>query len=82
LDGRIVSQVRAQLYPTIRWLWRDMGQSRAALEAAYGADLVAETLAWDASSGGFAVKMLRHLATYGFAATVREIIARIRGVEI
>ena len=81
-DERTIAQICAQLYPTIRWLMRDRGQGRAALEAVYGADLVADTIAWNSSAGGSAKKMLRHLMKYGFSATVREIIARIRGIEI
>ena len=81
-DERTIAQIRAQLYPTIRWLMRDRGQGRAALEAVYGADLVAETIAWDESSGGSLVKMVRHLIKYGVCATVREVAARIRGIEI
>jgi len=81
-DERTIAQIRTQLYPTIRWLMRDMKQPREVLEEAYGADLVAETLAWDASAGGAAVKLLHHLRTYGFAATARELVARLRGEEI
>ena len=81
-DERTIAQIRAQLYPTIRWLMRDRGQGRAALEAVYGADLVAETIAWDESSGGSLVKMVRHLIKFGVCATVREVAARIRGIEI
>ena len=81
-NEQTIAQIRAQLYPTIRWLMRDMGLSREVLEAAYGAELVDETLKWDAAAGGSLVKMVRHLVKYGVGATVREVVARIRGVEI
>jgi len=82
LDERTVAQVRAQLYPTIRWLMRDMGLSQAQAKESFGGDLVAEAVAWDAASGGKLVKLLRHFRTYGFAATARELVARWRGEEI
>ena len=81
-DERTIERIRAQLYPTIRWLMRDRGQSREFLEAAYGAELVEDTLKWDTASGGSLVKMMRHLVKYGVSATVREVAARLRGVEI
>lgn len=81
LAEQTVARVRAQLYPTIRWLMREMGQSCAALEAVYGADLVAETLRWDAAAGGRVRRLLRHLRVYGVAATVREVLGRILGEE-
>jgi len=82
LDERTVAQVRAQLYPTIRWLMRDMGASREMLVQVFGEELVAAAEAWDAAAGGTLVKMLRHFAKYGMAATVREVISRCRGEEI
>ena len=81
LPAQTVARVRAQLYPTIRWLMRDMGQSRPALEAAFGADLVAETLQWDAAAGGPLKRLAHHLATFGLRATVRELAGRLRGVD-
>jgi len=82
LEERTVAQIRAQLYPTIRWLMRDLGLSRERAEEAFGEDLVAKTLAWDAAAGGTFAKLLHHLRTYGFASTVREIAGRLRGCEI
>jgi len=82
IDERTVAQVRAQLYPTVRWLMRDMGASRDALVQAFGEDLVAGAETWDAAAGGTLVKMLCHFVKYGMAATVREVISRCRGEEI
>lgn len=82
LPAATIGKVREQLYPTIRWLLRDMGQSREALEALYGADVVAETVVWDEKGGGFLEKMVRHLVKYGVSATVREVYARLKGLEI
>ncbi len=79
LPAQTVARIRAQLYPTIRWLMRDMGQDRAALEAVYGADLVADTLRWDAAAGGPMKRLARHLLTFGLRATARELAGRLRG---
>lgn len=82
LPDATVEEIRDLLCPTIRWLMRDMGQSRAAVESVYGADLVARTERWDAAAGGAAKRLLRHLRTYGLAATAREVVARLRHEEI
>jgi len=74
--------IRAQIYPTIRWLSRDIGAPRALLCEAFGEDLVAKTESWDAAQGCALVKLLRHLLKYGCGATWREVIGRMKGLEI
>lgn len=74
--------IRAQIYPTIRWLSRDIGAPRALLCETFGEDLVAKTESWDAAQGCALVKLLRHLLKYGCGATWREVVGRMKGLEI
>ena len=82
LPAQTVEDVRDLLCPTVRWLMRDMGQSRESLASVYGEEAVARTLRWDAAAGGAATRLARHLKTYGLAATAREIVARLKHEEI
>jgi len=81
-SAETVAQIRAQLYPTIRWLLRDVGQNAALVESVYGKDLVAATRAWDAASGGTVRKLLHHIRLYGLVATFYELKARAKGVAL
>jgi len=82
VDAQTVAQIRAQLYPTVRWLLRDVGQDASLVESVYGKDLVAATRAWDAASGGTLRKLLHHIRLYGLVATFYELKARVRGVAL
>jgi len=74
--------IRAQLYPTVRWLSRDKGAPRDLLAETFGEELVRKAEAWDAEQGCALVKLLRHLLKYGCGATVREVVGRVKGLEI
>ena len=81
MSADTVGRVRDQICPTVRWLMRDMGQSRADVVAAFGEETVRRTEELDSAAGGRVRRLLRHLRVYGPAATAREVVARLLGEE-